>query len=63
MFAAAVAAALVGSPEIFHIIVEYMVVIIETPLEVESYNNNKANYEKNIRYFWDSCFKNSADLL
>ena len=22
-------------------------------LEVESYNNNSANYEKNMRYFWD----------
>jgi predicted acylesterase/phospholipase RssA len=24
-----------------------------TPLVVESYNNNSATYEKNIRYFWD----------
>ena len=33
-----------------------------TTLEVESYNN-KANYEKNIRYFWDSGIMSNTPLI
>ncbi|MGC2307628.1 MAG: patatin-like phospholipase family protein [Nitrososphaeraceae archaeon] len=33
-----------------------------TPLEVESYNNNKANYEKNTRYFWDGGIMSNTPL-
>jgi NTE family protein len=33
-----------------------------TPLEVESYNNNSANYEKNMRYFWDGGIMSNTPL-
>ena len=33
-----------------------------TPLEVESYNNNTANYDKNIRYFWDGGIMSNTPL-
>jgi NTE family protein len=33
-----------------------------TPLEVESYNSNSANYEKNIRYFWDGGIMSNTPL-
>jgi len=33
-----------------------------TPLEVESYNNNNAIYEKNIRYFWDGGIMSNTPL-
>ena len=33
-----------------------------TPLEVESYNSNTANYEKNIRYFWDGGIMSNTPL-
>jgi NTE family protein len=33
-----------------------------TPLEVESYDNNTANYEKNIRYFWDGGIMSNTPL-
>ena len=33
-----------------------------TPIEVESYNHNKANYEKNIRYFWDGGIMSNTPL-
>jgi len=33
-----------------------------TPLEVESYNDNKSNYEKNIRYFWDGGIMSNTPL-
>jgi NTE family protein len=33
-----------------------------TPLEVESYNRNTANYEKNIRYFWDGGIMSNTPL-
>jgi len=33
-----------------------------TPLEVESYDNNTANYEKNIRYFWDGGIMTNTPL-
>jgi len=33
-----------------------------TTLEVESYNNNTANYDKNIRYFWDGGIMTNTPL-
>ena len=33
-----------------------------TTLEVESYNDNTANYEKNIRYFWDGGIMSNTPL-
>lgn len=33
-----------------------------TPLEVESYNGNTANYEKNIRHFWDGGIMTNTPL-
>ena len=33
-----------------------------TNLEVESYNNNTANYDKNIRYFWDGGIMTNTPL-
>ena len=33
-----------------------------TPLEVESYNSNSANYEKNMRYFWDGGIMSNTPL-
>jgi NTE family protein len=33
-----------------------------TPLEVESYDSNTANYEKNIRYFWDGGIMSNTPL-
>jgi predicted acylesterase/phospholipase RssA len=33
-----------------------------TPLEVESYNDNKSNYEKNIRYFCDGGVMSNTPL-
>jgi NTE family protein len=33
-----------------------------TPLEVESYNNNTANYGKNIRHFWDGGIMSNTPL-
>ena len=33
-----------------------------TPLEVESYNSNTADYEKNIRYFWDGGIMSNTPL-
>ncbi|MFZ0513041.1 MAG: patatin-like phospholipase family protein [Candidatus Nitrosopolaris sp.] len=33
-----------------------------TSLEVESYNDNTANYEKNIRYFWDGGIMSNTPL-
>jgi NTE family protein len=33
-----------------------------TPIEVESYNNNTANYEKNMRYFWDGGIMSNTPL-
>jgi NTE family protein len=33
-----------------------------TPLEIESYNSNTANYEKNIRYFWDGGIMSNTPL-
>ena len=32
------------------------------PIEVESYNSNTANYEKNIRYFWDGGLLSNTPL-
>src|SRR5215831_4674268 len=33
-----------------------------TTLEVESYNENTANYEKNIRYFWDGGIMSNTPM-
>ncbi len=33
-----------------------------TPLEVESYNSNSANYEKNMRHFWDGGIMSNTPL-
>ena len=33
-----------------------------TTLEVESYDNNTANYRKNIRYFWDGGIMSNTPL-
>jgi NTE family protein len=33
-----------------------------TPLEVESFNNDSANYEKNLRYFWDGGIMSNTPL-
>jgi NTE family protein len=33
-----------------------------TPLEVESYNNKTANYDKNIRHFWDGGIMSNTPL-
>jgi hypothetical protein len=33
-----------------------------TPLEVESYNGDTANYEKNIRHFWDGGIMTNTPL-
>ncbi len=33
-----------------------------TPIEVESYNSNSANYEKNTRYFWDGGIMSNTPL-
>lgn len=33
-----------------------------TPLEVESYNSNSANYEKNMRHFWDGAIMSNTPL-
>ena len=33
-----------------------------TPLEVESYNHQSANYEKNMRYFWDGGIMSNTPL-
>jgi NTE family protein len=34
-----------------------------TTLEVESYNENTANYEKKIRYFWDGGIMSNTPLI
>ena len=33
-----------------------------TPLEVESFNTDNANYEKNLRYFWDGGIMSNTPL-
>ncbi|MDN5868758.1 MAG: hypothetical protein L0H55_15345 [Candidatus Nitrosocosmicus sp.] len=33
-----------------------------SPIEVESYNSNSANYEKNMRYFWDGGIMSNTPL-
>lgn len=33
-----------------------------TPIEGESYNNNSATYEKNLRYFWDGGIMSNTPL-